>query len=153
VSPRGQTKIRFDGSPSLLGSELSAPNQLTRQHTSSGLAANTLDFQRRQKYNKRLKLQYIKIFKKSTSFVHKIVKPIALFMVALLQLIFILAHPSVLFVVLLGLSLTGFFVELKEHAEQYSFFLRAKIILGIEVTYVCAQYLLNVFRIEVFDEV
>jgi hypothetical protein len=104
VSPKhGQTKIRFDGN------ELPGTNQITRQHT--------LDFQRRQKYNKRLKLQYIKIFKKSTSFVHKIIKPIALFMVCLLQLIFILAHPSVLFVVLLGLSLTGFFVELKEHSE------------------------------------
>jgi hypothetical protein len=83
-----------------------------------------------------LKLQYIKIFKKSTSFVHKIVKPISLFKVCLIQLLFLLAHPSVLFIVLLALSLTGFFVELKEHSDQYSFFLRAKIILSIECLYV-----------------
>ena len=68
----------------------------------------------RQKYNQRLKFQYIKIFKKSSSFVHKILQPISLFMVCLVQLIFVLGHPSILFIVLFGLSVTGFFVSLKE---------------------------------------
>jgi hypothetical protein len=34
----------------------------------------------REKYNKNLKLQYVRIFRKSQSFVHKILQPISLFM-------------------------------------------------------------------------
>ena len=59
-----------------------------------------------------------------------------------------MSHASVLFIVLLGLSLTGFFVDLKENTEQHSFFLRAKIVFGIEIAYVIMQYLVNVFKIE-----
>lgn len=68
----------------------------------------------REKYNKNLKLQYVRIFRKSKSFVHKILQPISLFMLCLTQLIFLLCHPSVMFLVLLGIVMTGFFVELKE---------------------------------------
>jgi hypothetical protein len=111
-----------------------------------------VEVQRRAMYNKRLKLQYIKIFRKSTSFVHKIVKPISLFMLCLLQLIFILAHPSVLFVVLLGLCLSGFFVDLVDHQAQYSFYLRAQILLCVECMYVVLQYLVNVIKIDAVSE-
>jgi hypothetical protein len=48
------------------------------------------DFLRRQRYNKLLKLQYIKIFRKSQSFVHRILQPISLFMLSLFQMVFIL---------------------------------------------------------------
>lgn len=99
---------------------------------------NTIDFQRRQRYNKLLKLQYIRIFRKSSSFVHKILQPISLFMLCVIQLIFVLSHPSVLFIVLFALVISGFFVQLKDHDAQSSFFLRAKITLCIEAAYVLA---------------
>lgn len=114
---------------------------------------NSADFQRRQRYNKLLKLQYIRIFKKSSSFVHRILQPISLFMLSLAQLIFILNHPSILFIVLLGLSVTGFFVELKDQQATQSFFTRSKIVLCIELLYVFTQYFLNIFRFENMAEI
>ena len=96
-----------------------------------------------------MKFQYVKIFKKSSSFVHKILQPIAVFMTCLTQLLFTLGHPSILFVILLGLAITGFFVSLKDTAGRSSFFSRAKIILCIETVYVICQYCFNIFRVEI----
>ena len=79
-------------------------------------------------------------------------QPISVFMVSLAQLIFILAHPSFLFIVMLGLALSGFFVSLREQAEKDSFFIRAQVILCIECTYITILYIINVFRLELKDD-
>ena len=76
-------------------------------------------------------------------------QPIAVFMTCLTQLLIILGHPSILFIILLGLAVTGFFVSIRDSAGRTSFFMRAKIILGIETVYVICQYAFNVFRVEV----
>ena len=83
---------------------------------------------------------------------HKILQPISLFMLCVIQLIFVLSHPSILFIVLLALVVSGFFVDLKDHEAQSSFFLRAKIILCIEAAYVLAEYLISSFKIETLIE-
>lgn len=111
------------------------------------------DFQRRQRYNKLLKLQYIKIFRKSQSFVHRILQPISLFMLSLFQMLFILQHPSVIFIILLALVMIGFFISLDDVAAWRSYTTRGKIIFGIEVVYVAVQYILNIYRFEGVSEV
>lgn len=79
-------------------------------------------------------------------------KPISLFLLCVFQLLFILGHPSILFIVLLSLGLTGFFVSLKNQQEHYSFFLRAQIMICFQSVYVVIQYFINVIRIEVIAE-
>lgn len=83
---------------------------------------------------------------------HKILQPISLFMLCVIQLIFVLSHPSVLFIVLFALVISGFFVVLKDHDSQSSFFLRAKIILCIEAAYVLAEYVISSFQLETHIE-
>lgn len=151
---RGQVPQALQGENRAATEEQKAEDRAEEQHSDSSsflvrvTQQNALEAQRRALYNQRLKLQYVKIFRKSTSFVHKIMKPISLFMLCLIQLMFILAHPSVLFVVLLGLSLSGFFVSLKDFQEQHSFFLRAQALICIEGLYVVVQYLINVIKVE-----
>lgn len=68
-------------------------------------------------------------------------------MLCLTQLIFLLCHPSVMFLVLLGIVMAGFFVELKESQAQQSFTFKAKIILCVESLYVLCQYVFNIYEI------
>jgi hypothetical protein len=94
------------------------------------------DQARMQKYNKLLKLSYVRIFRKSWSFVVKLLQPISLFFLSVFQLIFCLEHESVLFLILLCCVMSGFFVELKDAAGQNAYALLCKIILCIECLYV-----------------
>jgi hypothetical protein len=63
-------------------------------------------------------------------------------------LIFLLCHPSVLFLILLAVVMSGFFVEMKDNSSQSSFCLKAKVILCIEAIYVFCQFVINIYRIE-----
>jgi hypothetical protein len=94
------------------------------------------DQARMQKYNKLLKLSYVRTFRKSWSFVVKLLQPISLFFLSVFQLIFCLEHESVLFLILLCCVMSGFFVELKDAAGQNAYALLCKIILCIECLYV-----------------
>jgi hypothetical protein len=100
-----------------------------------------------------LKLQYVRIFKKSQSFVHKIMQPISLFATCLTQMIFVLCHPSVLFLVLLGFVMAGFFITLADNQGRDSFTFKMKIILCLEALYVVLQYNINIFAIDGLQEV
>lgn len=111
------------------------------------------DFQRRQRYNKLLKLQYIKIFRKSQSFPHRILQPISLFVLSLFQLVFLLQHPSVIFIILLVLIVIGFFIRLDDVSAWRSHATRGKVIYGIELVYVVVQYILNIYRFDGVSEV
>lgn len=106
------------------------------------------DHARMQKYNKLLKLSYVRTFRKSWSFVVKVLQPISLFFLSVFQLIFCLEHESVLFLILLCCILSGFFVELRDLNGQNAYALLCKVILCIESLYVLVQYALNIYKVE-----
>jgi ABC-type enterochelin transport system permease subunit len=106
------------------------------------------DNARMQKYNKLLKLSYVRTFRKSWSFVVKLLQPLSLFFLSVFQLIFCLEHESVLFLILLCCIMSGFFVELKDLNGQNAYALLCKVILCIECLYVLVQYALNIYKVE-----
>ena len=65
---------------------------------------------------------------------------------------FLVCHTSVLFIGLLILSLTGFFIDMKDYAGQSSFVWKAKVILCVETLYVAFQYYINIYRIDGLQE-
>ena len=80
-------------------------------------------------------------------------QPISLFATCLTQMIFVLCHPSVLFLVLLGFVMAGFFITLADNQGRDSFTFKMKIILCIEALYVVLQYTINIFAIDGLQEV
>jgi hypothetical protein len=80
-------------------------------------------------------------------------QPISLFATCLTQMIFVLCHPSVLFLVLLGFVMAGFFITLADNQGRDSFTFKMKIILCLEALYVVLQYNINIFAIDGLQEV
>lgn len=116
----------------------------------------TMTMQQRAKIeasNRRLKHKYVRHFHKSHSFFTRLMQPISLFMLALTQVIFLLGHGSVVFVVALGLVLLGFLVEARQHRDGTlegeqgwnHYRIISQVLLCIEVLYVAVQFVINVF--------